>query len=177
MGGWNRPEFPLMRIKLTAMPLALAAWLWLAAWGPATSTVFFGANQFELVPDIIRNYSGIVPVSGRLAFIRAPYIRSAHLFTNGILNRELDEFSGALSYEFHRKNFYMGNSGGVLFTAGIPPLYPGFLFGPIDAAVVIRSPGRVGWGTFVLQELRYDRSEQHFVFKANSKDSVGFAYF
>lgn len=166
-----------MRFKLTSLPVALALLLWLAPCGPATNTVLFGANQYEISPDIIPNYSGVLPASGRRYFIPARFIRSANLFTNGILNREINGFSGALSYEFHRKNFFGGTSGGVLFTAGIPPLYPGFLFGPINAAVVIRSPGRTGWGTFVLQELRYDRSERRFQFKVNSEASVGFSYF
>ncbi|HEX8371924.1 MAG TPA: hypothetical protein VF585_04030 [Chthoniobacterales bacterium] len=94
--------------------------------------------------------------SGRLQRTGPGYYRFGRLAGGDIANNDPDFFSGPLSLNFWRLNFYGGTTGNLLFTRGFNELPPDSFYPDVYRAGYFRSPGRRGYGDISLEEFDFD---------------------
>ena len=126
----------------------------------ATDVDLEGYWSFNIKKSRKYSYSGY-SMSGSRSRLGRGYYRYGSLSGGSIENNDSTAFySGSLSLEFWRLNYYGGSTGTVLFTRGFDGLDEGYLYSDVYRSGYFRSPGRYGYGDISLAEYDgYDWTE------------------
>jgi hypothetical protein len=80
------------------------------------------------------------------------YYRYGYVSGGDIANNRSSGYSGSLSLDFWRLNYYGGTTGTLLFTRGFDRLYAGYKHSSVYKAGYFKSPGTYGYALLQLSE-------------------------